>query len=148
MRNHPLGDAGKSRLSENRSPLGDSTSVDPAIRDFVFPLFEERISRLITEATDIQMILKIEHFLFHVLEIQLQRAMRELLAEKMIRGLKLWNLKQIMEPKISRMEYEQLDLFVEQIYKRMLATATNIQMVDILVESGMKDLWELCPDCK
>lgn len=137
-----------SRLSENSSPLGDSTSVDPAIRDFVFPLFEERISRLIAEATDIQMILKIEHFLFHVLEIQLQRAMRELLRAKGIRGLVLFDLIRQIENNNPWSQTSQLYSFVEQLHGRILTTATNIQMVDTLVESGMNDLWELCPDCK
>lgn len=137
-----------SRLSDNSSPLGSPTSVDPAIRDIVFPLIEEQITRLIAEATDYEMILKIDHFLFHVLEIQLRRVMRELLRAKGIRGLVLFDLIRQIENNNPWSQTSQLYSFVEQLHGRILTTATNIQMVDTLVESGMNDLWELCPDCK
>lgn len=136
------------RLSQNKARYGEMTSVDPAIRDIVFPIIEEQITRLIAEATDTDAIYEINNF-FIDLETQLQRAMRELLAAKGIRGLKLWSLiRQIKEGNSDGVEIHQLDLFVNQLHERILTTATSIQMVDILVESGMKDIWELCPGCK
>jgi hypothetical protein len=136
------------RLSQNKARYGEMTSVDPAIRDIVFPIIEEQITRLIAEATDTDTIYMINNF-FIDLETQLQRAMRELLREKGIRGLvaPLDLIRQI-ESKNPWSQTSQLYSFVEQLHGRILSTATNIQMVDSLVESGMKDLWELCPGCK
>lgn len=72
------------RLSQNKARYGEMTSVDPAIRDIVFPIIEEQITRLIAEATDTDAIYVINNF-FIDLETQLQRAMRELLRAKAIR---------------------------------------------------------------
>lgn len=135
------------RLSQNKARYGEMTSVDPAIRDIVFPIIEEQITRLIAEATDTDAIYVINNF-FIDLEPQLQRAMRELLRAKGIRGLVLFDLIRQIESNNPWSQTSQLYSFVEQLHGRILLTATNIQMVDTLVESGMEDLWELCPYCK
>lgn len=133
------------RLSNNSSPFGDSQSCDPAIRDLVFPAIQARISSLIAEAPHMDVINRIDHFLFHTLEIQLQIAMRNLLAEKVTRGLKLWELRRQLEDTYfdGKSNY-QMDLIVEQSTEEILTTATDIQMIDTLVESGMKRLRDIC----
>ena len=137
------------QLSQNDSRMGDLTTVDPAIRNIIFPLVKERISRAIAETvrTDIT-ISEIDYYLFYTLEVQLRKAMRELLAYKVKRGLELFNLNEQIVNNNPMSQSSPLNFFVNELLWQIATTATNSQMVDAMIESGMKDLWELCPGCR